>query len=183
MSNENALESASVLGTALPLIHTLLYLCASPLTMTNLSSMMLMPGTRFITSDALLSCVFLICCAETPLCTTRLCLAALMSDASVFLLACAVTITSCNSNCSGSNSIASSSPAVSAVTFMVTVAYETYCILSMQVFSSDSISKYPSQSVVTPCVVPSIITVAPMRGSLVDLSVTLPLMLMAAAET
>ena len=57
MSNEKALESASELGTAPPFIQTLLYLCDSPLTITNLSSMRLTPGMRLITSLALLSCV------------------------------------------------------------------------------------------------------------------------------
>ena len=72
MSKEKERESASELGTAAPFIHTLLYRCGSPRTMTNLPSMMLMPGTRRITSEASLSCVRVICCEETPTCVTRL---------------------------------------------------------------------------------------------------------------
>ena len=94
MSNEKALESASELGTAPPLIHTLLYRCDSPLTITNLSSMRLTPGTRRITSLALLSCVRFISCAEMLLTMTELTFAASIMAASVLRRAIPVTFTS-----------------------------------------------------------------------------------------
>ncbi len=72
ISKEKALESDSLLGTELPFIHTLLYLCERPRTITNLPSIILIPGTRLITSAASLSWVRVICWAETPVWTTRL---------------------------------------------------------------------------------------------------------------
>ena len=65
-------KDASELGTALLLIHTLLYRCESPRTITNFSSIILIPGTRRITSGASLSCVLVICWAEAPVCITKL---------------------------------------------------------------------------------------------------------------
>ena len=125
MSNEKARESASELGTALPFIHTLLYRCDRPRTITNFSSMMLMPGTRRMTSEALLSWVLAICWAETPLCTTRLRRCSCMSATSLFRLACAVTETSPNACASLSNSKFST---VSALTFTLLSRISLYPI-------------------------------------------------------
>ena len=94
MSKEKARVSASELGTALPLSHTLLYRPDNPRTITNLPSMTETPGMRRITSPASLSCVRAICWAETPVCTTRLCFWACTCDASVSWRATAVTFTS-----------------------------------------------------------------------------------------
>ena len=94
ISNENARESGSELGTAPPFIHTLLYRCDNPLTITNLSSMRLTPGIRLITSPALLSCVRFISCAETLFTTTWLFLAASVMASSVFFMAIPVITTS-----------------------------------------------------------------------------------------
>ena len=94
MSNEKARASASELGTAPPFTHTLLYRCDKPRTITNLSSMMLMPGTRRITSPALLSCERLISWAEMLLTTMLLSFAASIIAASVFCRDMPVTVTS-----------------------------------------------------------------------------------------
>lgn len=51
-----------------------------------------MPGTRRITSEASLSCVLLICCADTPFCTTRLCRCTDTSAFSVLRFASPVTV-------------------------------------------------------------------------------------------
>ena len=113
MSNEKARESASELGTALPLSHTLLYRCDKPLTITNLSSIIEMPGTLLITSEASLSCVLAICCDETPVCTTLLFFSSSIMAASVSLRATATTVTSDNevtSGIIGMSSISSSIP-------------------------------------------------------------------------
>jgi len=96
MSNEKARLSASLLGTAPPFIHTLLYLCDKPRTITNLSSMRLTPGTRRITSPALESCVFSISCAETLLTITSLFFTCCTAATSVFLRSMATIDTSPN---------------------------------------------------------------------------------------
>ena len=62
--------------------------------MTNLSSMRLTPGTRRITSPALVSCVFVISCADTLLTMTGLLLVICITAISVFFLATPVTVTS-----------------------------------------------------------------------------------------
>ncbi len=96
ISKEKARASASELGTALLLIHTLLYRCESPRTITNFSSIILIPDTRRITSEASLSCVLVICWAETPVCITKLVRCWVIIAFSVFFLASATTTTSPN---------------------------------------------------------------------------------------
>ena len=60
--------------------------------MTNFWSMMEMPGTRRMTSEASLSCDLAICWADMPLCTTKLLRWAATCDASVLRLTVAVTV-------------------------------------------------------------------------------------------
>lgn len=94
MSKENARWSASLEGTAPPFIHTLLYLCDRPRTMTNFPSMTLTPGTRRTTSPALASCVRLISCADTALTTFALFLTSRRAALAVPLRLTAVTVIS-----------------------------------------------------------------------------------------
>jgi len=55
-SNEKALVSVSELGVAALFNHTLLYRCDNPRTTINFSSITVIPGMRFTTSAASLSC-------------------------------------------------------------------------------------------------------------------------------
>ena len=176
MSNEKARESASELGTAPPFIHTLLYLCESPRTITNFSSIMDTPGTRLITSEASLSCVLLICWADTPLCTTRLRRWSVIIATSVFLFICATTVTSLNVCASASISKLSMSGAwVTFISFCIMSLYPMYLISSVYTPLLRLLNWYlPSMSATVPSVVPESCIVAPVSGSFVARSVTVP---------
>jgi len=131
MSNENDLESASELGTALLFIHTLLYLCESPLATTNLLSIIDIPGILRITSEALLSCALLICCAETPLITNDDVFIASIMDTSELLLLTTETVTSFNPVALSSNATFNSVRfPFSTVTSVSIELYETNDILT-----------------------------------------------------
>src|SRR5450759_1286876 len=93
-SKEKAFTSASELGVAALFSHTLLYRCDNPLTIKNLSFCIVIPGTLFTTSEASLSRVLDICCADIPIETKGLALISVIIYDSVFVWRIAVTETS-----------------------------------------------------------------------------------------